>query len=163
MLRTFGPIFSTAALLCLLNVWGAHAAAQDDTRTPSENTTELPAEDAVRIKGNAGGSVRATQYGVSPSGPCMGWIPTDAQHEIVVRTRTKVRIAVHSTADTTLILVGPKETKKPFVRCSDDVGDSNDPELHETLEPGRYKIYVGTWNAGSRVPFSMRLESSTDT
>lgn len=160
MLRTIGPIFSGVALLCLTGILASTPAQADDNEDDAHpETTTLPADEEVRVKGNAGGSVRATQYGVSPSGPCMGWIPKAPQHALVLTEASKTRISVHSTADTTLILVGEKDGK-PFVRCSDDVGDSNDPELHETLEPGQYKIFVGTWNAGSRVPFSMRLESS---
>lgn len=90
----------------------------------------------------------------------MGWIPKEAQHQIVLTTKAKTRISVHSTADTTLILVGERDGK-PFVRCSDDV-DGNDPVLHESIPPGQYQLYVGTWNAGSRVPFTMRISSTAE-
>lgn len=151
------------ALLCsaVVSVGWAQETTQAKKTTPSnsvkERTTEVVLGREIELKGNAGGSVRATQYGVSASGPCMGWIPKEAQHRIVLSEKAQTHIAVHSTADTTLILVG-EHNGKPFVRCSDDV-DGNDPALDETLPPGTYSLYVGTWNAGSRVPFTMHIRA----
>lgn len=152
----FGPIISIQYVVIALCLSIAALAWADDA---SNDALVLRAEASAKAKGNAGGSMRATQYGVSKSGPCMGWIPTEPQHTLILQERALTNIAVHSTADTTLILVGEVDGK-PFVRCSDDV-DGNDPGLNEILEAGEYKLYIGTWNAGTRVPFTMRIRTTT--
>lgn len=167
MRRQVGLFLSVSGFASLVLALACASAWADDSRTqssapkrsqPSEIIKEIVLGDTLRLRGNAGGSVRATQYGVSATGPCMGWIPSKPQHRIELKEAAKTRISVHSTADTTLILIGEKDGK-PFVRCSDDV-DGNDPELNEVLAAGRYQLFVGTWNAGSRVPFSMRIDAT---
>lgn len=151
-----GPIISirTVVIALCLSI-AAFAWAEIASNAP----LSLSANATVDAKGNAGGSIRATQYGVSKTGPCMGWIPKEPQHTLILQERALTHIAVHSTTDTTLILVGDVGGK-PFVRCSDDV-DGSDPGLNEILEAGKYKLYVGTWNAGTRVPFTMRIRTAT--
>lgn len=151
-----GPIFSIRTVIIALCLSIAALAWAD---SPSNPPLVLSADDTAQLKGNAGGSIRATQYGVSKTGPCMGWIPKEPQHTVVLTGRALTNIAVHSTADTTLIVVGEVDGKR-VVRCSDDV-DGNDPGLNEILEAGTYKLYIGTWNAGTRVPFTMRIRTVT--
>src|SRR5699024_4076055 len=104
-----GPIFSIRTVAIVLCLSIAAVAWAD---SPSSPPVVLSAADSANLKGNAGGSIRATQYGVSKTGPCMGWIPTEPQHTLVLTARALTNIAVHSTADTTLIVVGEVDGKR---------------------------------------------------
>lgn len=108
------------------------------------------------VQGTAGGTVRATQWGVTATGPCMGWVPSAAQHRFELRTPADLHIAVRSHTDTTLVLRG-RTPAGAITLCNDDHDGSN-PALTQTLQPGSYEVYVGTWDAGDRVPFTMSVE-----
>lgn len=108
------------------------------------------------VTGTAGGTVRATQWGVTATGPCMGWVPATAQHGFELRTPADIRIAVRSHTDTTLVLRG--ETPAGAVTLCNDDHEGSNPGLTQTLQPGSYEVFVGTWDAGDRVPFTMSIE-----
>ena len=56
-------------------------------------------------------------------------------------------ISVRADGDTTLVVDGPGG---PF--CNDDFDDF-DPAIHELFEPGRYEVYVGSYNPRLRHNF----------
>lgn len=107
------------------------------------------------MNGTAGGSVRATQWGVSSSGACMGWVPRDPQHRFQLDVASRVDIRVRSHTDTTLALVTSIDGKTKSW-CNDDADGSN-PGLSTVLPAGSYGIYIGTWDAGDRVPYALAL------
>lgn len=108
------------------------------------------------VQGTAGGTVRATQWGVTPTGPCMGWIPRQSHVRFTVPENGTVTIRVRSHTDTTLIVRGgPADAPVSF--CNDDHEGTN-PGLHQAMPAGEYRAFVGTWDAGDRVPFTMTVE-----
>lgn len=127
--------------------------ANDDGATPQRRSQS--SENVIH--GTAGGRVRATQFGISQSGPCMGWIPETPQYTFTLNTQSIVRIRTQSTTDTTLIIRG-KYGKDQVLRCYDDDNDSTNPSMQDTLPAGKYEIYMGAWSGGTRAPFTMRVE-----
>lgn len=107
------------------------------------------------IQGTAGGTVRATQWGVTSTGPCMGWVPQRPHHHFTLAADAEVTIRVRSHTDTTLVLRSKGHTPQ-LTFCNDDA-DGNNPGIQQKLPAGDYEIYVGTWDAGDRVPFSLTL------
>jgi hypothetical protein len=99
-------------------------------------------------EGLSGGNV--TAFGLAPG--CAGMIPARPGHRLVVTSPTAVRLAVESTADTTLVVQGPGG---PY--CNDDSVGFN-PGLSLTLEPGQYDVFVGTYSPDTgRQPYTLTV------
>lgn len=107
------------------------------------------------VVGTAGGSVRATQWGVSQTGACMGWVPREPQHRFTLDAQARVDLRVRAHTDTTLALIATIDGKTK-TWCNDDADGSN-PGLSADLPPGDYRVFIGTWDAGDRVPFSLTV------
>lgn len=116
------------------------------------------AQSSVRqeVQGTAGGSTRATQWGVTETGPCMGWVPSSPQHRLRLEEDAQVTIRVRSHTDTTLVLHGRNENGTTTL-CNDD-DDGSNPGMARRLSAGSYDLYIGTWDAGDRVPFTMSID-----
>lgn len=138
--------------LCMMSV----AASQSDGATTRGNAQPamVQAGQSVRLSGTAGGDERATRFGVSSTGVCTGWIPQRAQHRIQLGAADSYRIAVRAPGDTTLII-----TDGDSLWCNDDSGQSVHPEVVAEIPAGRYDIYVGAWEAGDRIPYTLTIEA----
>jgi hypothetical protein len=94
------------------------------------------------LEGTAGGTREATD--ISPG--CSGYIAMTPDHVLTLEDELTLRLRVESREDTTLVLQGPDDT----VHCNDDT-DGWNPALRETLPPGVWSVYVGTY-APSKYP-----------
>lgn len=111
---------------------------------PAERTTEgtygglvfgIDSAHAV-LTGQAGGSRAASD--LSPG--CSGWIAQVPDHVVDLTEQTELMFRIRSAADTTLFIEGPRGLKS----CADDE-DGLNPVIRGTMLPGRYRIYVGTY------------------
>ncbi len=111
---------------------------------PAERTTEgtygglmFGANSAHAVlTGQAGGSRAASDL----SAGCSGWIAQVPDHVLDLSEQTELMFRVRSAADTTLFIEGPRGLKS----CADDE-DGLNPVIRGTMLPGRYRIYVGTY------------------
>lgn len=113
----------------------------------------------VEIRDATVGTDRATRYGVTETGPCMGFIP-DAPHYVLnLSEPSRVRIRVRASADTTLVVRAERARSgaRHEVWCNDDV-DGHNPGLSHILDAGVYLIWVGSWDSGSAVHFTMNVD-----
>lgn len=112
--------------------------------TPAERTTLGTYGGAILndgsaqtvLTGQAGGSRAAGE--MHPG--CSGWIAQVPDHVIDISDQMDVTFRVRSATDTTMLIVGPHDSKV----CSDDE-DGLNPVVRGTMLPGRYQIFVGTY------------------
>lgn len=112
--------------------------------TPAERTTLgtyggaiFTAESAQAVlTGQAGGSRSAAD--VHPG--CSGWIAQVPDHVIDLSDQLDVMFRVRSATDTTMLIIGPHDSKV----CADD-DDGLNPVIRGTMLPGRYQVFVGTY------------------
>lgn len=145
-------LFASALLIAAsLSAYAQRSAQEPSAR---RQPAMVQAGQSVRLSGTAGGEARGTRFGVSSTGVCTGWIPERAQHQIELGEASSWRIAVRAPGDTTLII-----TDGENLWCNDDSDGSVHPEVVAGIPPGRYDIYVGAWEAGDRIPYTLTLEA----
>lgn len=117
------------------------------------------AAERAQVRTMTSGNIRATKFGITPTGPCIGFIAEAPHYTLELSERARVDIRVVAGADTTLIVVDSSTQfdRRPTAFCNDDV-DGQNPGLSHVLEPGRYLIWVGTYDPGIVVHFSMNLD-----
>ena len=91
---------------------------------------------AATLEGSAGGPRDATNLGH----PCTGWVAEMPDHVLQIQAPTELTLRVESTGDTTLLLQGPGDAQI----CTDD-DDGLNPVIRQTLQPGTWAVFVGTW------------------
>ncbi len=149
MPRMTMPRFAPLALLALLTAIAAPAAAERIELPPS--FTPNP----TASNGVAGGPQNAATYGSTPLGGCIGAIPNAPQHTLVLpEGMDQLSVTVESGADTTLVVQGPVGWW-----CNDDDVGLN-PGIHGRWAPGEYAIYVGAYNPGESVPYTIRFATT---
>jgi hypothetical protein len=93
--------------------------------------------------GRSGGTVQASQYGTTPTGPCRGTIGAAPNHVFdVTAPMARFRFTVRSSVDTTLVVRGPSGA----LFCQDD-SDGFNPEIRADLGVGRYEVFVGSYSS----------------
>ncbi|MCA9563457.1 MAG: hypothetical protein KC561_08205 [Myxococcales bacterium] len=98
----------------------------------------------VTLSGESGGPVDASSYGMTPTGPCRGWISEQPNHQFTLDSEFQslsVRVSVSDREDTSLVIIGNGETY-----CSDDA-IGLDPAIVKSWIPGSYSVWVGSYSA----------------
>ena len=111
------------------------------------------------VQGLTEGSTRATRWGITPAGPCMGVVPDEPHYTIYLDAPARVRIRVRSAADTTLVVLDAATVRdsRPKAWCNDDA-DGLNPSISQILDAGTYHIRVGTWETGTSSSFMMNID-----
>jgi hypothetical protein len=105
--------------------------------------------DPQRFRGTAGGPVSAQTV----QSDCRGYIAP--QPSFILQTPTGfrfLRVFAEASADTTLMVRGVSQTW-----CADDVYGTNPGIDLRNIPPGRYDIYVGSYQAGQMVPYNLAV------
>lgn len=126
-LHAAGKLLATALIACA----SGPAAAQ------AYNNFILGAgftPDPQTGNGDTGGPTQASRFGPH----CLGVIDNTPDHTIRVTSPLDLRLAVESTTDSTLVVVGPAG-----VFCDDDSAGQLDAQVDARLTPGDYAVYVG--------------------
>ncbi len=98
--------------------------------------------DPVVLTGTSGGTVAASDLGVTPTGPCRGQIAAAPNHTFVAEQAfSYLRVQVQASSDTTLVVEGPNGR-----RCNDD-SDGFNPAIEGAYPAGTYNIWVGAYSA----------------
>ena len=126
-LHTACGLLAAAALVCAS---GPAAAQAYNSFTLGAGFTPDPQTGT----GETGGQTLASRFGPQ----CSGFIDSTPDHTIRVTSPLDLRMAVQSTTDSTLVVVGPAG-----VFCDDDSGGQLDAQLDARLTPGDYAVYVG--------------------
>lgn len=104
------------------------------------------------LSGVAGGPVDASVHGVSPLGPCVGWIAASPNHVVTLDEHFDyLYMGIESAVDTTMVIQGPVG-----YWCNDDSNALN-PALFGQWAPGQYSIYIGTFQAGQSSPYTLTI------
>jgi len=112
--------------------------------------TFLP--DPIALSYVSGGTVNAARrYGKG----CRGFISHAPDHTVELLTPFDFfRLHVQSDYDTTLIV---RQENSDFLLCDDDTEGIN-PEIRaEDWEPGRYSIYIGSYDKNIQAPYTLYL------
>lgn len=113
------------------------------------------APDPQRLSGTAGGTTDATVHGSSPLGGCFGWVPATPQHVLTLTEHLEwLAVRVSASGDTTLVVEGPVGWW-----CNDDDIGLN-AGMSGQWAPGTYSIFVGTYDQGQALPYTLTLSSS---
>lgn len=104
------------------------------------------------LSGVAGGSVRAVRFGNTSEGMCQGWISSSPNHTIELTSPANLSLRVNAPSDTTLVVLGPDDT-----RCNDDAGNSHNPSISGRFPAGEYRIYVGSYEEGQSIRYSLTI------
>ena len=108
----------------------------------------------VQLSGTAGGDIRATRFGNTSDGFCTGWIDATPNHVVTLEQPFEdLSFIVNAPSDTTLVVLGPNGT-----RCNDDASeDGHDPMIRGAWVAGDYRVYVGSYEEGQRIRYSLTL------
>ena len=137
---TWAGLFATAAMVALTRAAGAQ-------QTVNLNTGFLP--DPHRTGGTAGGPVQAQTVQAN----CRGWIPAQPNQVLITPTGFNfLRVFVESQGDTTMMIRGINQTW-----CADDTYGLNPGIDLQSLPPGRYDIYVGSYATGQMFPYQLAM------
>ncbi len=112
--------------------------------------TFLP--DPISLSYVSGGTVNAARrYGKG----CRGFISHTPDHTVELLTPFDFfRLHVESDYDTTLIV---RQENSDFLMCNDD-GQGINPEIRaENWKPGRYSVYIGSYDKNIQAPYTLYL------
>ncbi len=142
--------------ICVTPAWGQYVTTSPNSQTV--NVQPGAANSRQRLQGVSGGPVRASDPAVanrvdSATGPCVGYVDRQPNHALNLTARfDSLRVAVESPADTTLVVKGPGGTW-----CNDDFGNSQNPAIVGEWQPGRYGIWVGSYQENEYHPYILRV------
>ncbi|MCB9597355.1 MAG: hypothetical protein H6719_31815 [Sandaracinaceae bacterium] len=132
-----------------------------DARGPEEASLQLDAEPTlgtIRIEGVDRHVRDGRTSGDSPAmlarPGCAGHVPTAPHVDLSVQEPGRARIVGRSSDDLVLLVRRPDGS---WI-CDDDSAGSRDPMLVEDLEPGRYRVWVGTYVGGHTADFQLSVE-----
>lgn len=98
-------------------------------------------------QGETGGDTDASRFGPQ----CRGWIAGVPDHTLRVTAALDLQLAVDSTVDSTLVVVGPGG-----VFCDDDSNGQLDARIGARLTPGDYAVYVGHLDGAGEYVLTLR-------
>jgi hypothetical protein len=111
--------------------------------------------DPLILKGMSGGKIRATDMvntEGTTTGFCNGFVNNRPNHVLVLSNFFEfLKIEVASSIDTTIVVEGPGG-----VWCNDDFNDTN-PALEGQWQPGRYKIWIGSYQADTNNIYQIKI------
>ena len=117
----------------------------------NQNTLTQP----LTIEGMSGGSIAAleiTQTENTATGYCDGFANSQPNHILKLDSFWQfLRLEVESDADTTILVQGSGGTW-----CNDDVSSVN-PMIEGAWQPGIYKVWVGSYQAGSSNNYQIKI------
>lgn len=103
--------------------------------------------DPHKAEGTSGGSVQASS--LNPS--CTGWVSATPDHLFVASNAfSNLRVLVHSTDDTTLVIQKPDGT----YMCNDDA-EGHNPIVTGAFPAGTYKVHIGSYNQGENSRYTL--------
>jgi hypothetical protein len=93
----------------------------------------------------------------TPTGQCVGKYHQDSDYTLSVFGSKKakvrnLRLEVESDRDTTLMVNGPGG-----LWCNDDDEGDPDPMIYGEWLPGSYRIWVGSYQPGQRLDYTIRV------
>ncbi|MCS6797551.1 MAG: hypothetical protein NZ898_03295 [Myxococcota bacterium] len=104
--------------------------------------------DPRRLTGTSGGAFDAAQLG----GGCRGWVAARPDHVVTLRSGFNfLRMYVSSQADTTLVV----RTPDGRWLCNDDTFGTNPSIESPSWGPGRYLVWVGSYQQGVMAPYQI--------
>ncbi len=103
--------------------------------------------DPHKVTGTSGGSVQAST--LNPS--CTGWVSGTPDHLFIASNAfSNLRVLVHSTDDTTLVIQKPDGT----YMCNDDA-EGHNPIVTGAFPAGTYKVHIGSYNQGENSRYTL--------
>lgn len=110
------------------------------------------------VRGISGGEVEATNIvdtEGTTTGFCNGFIEDRPNHILVLKNFFEfLKIEVDSSTDTTIIIEGPGG-----VWCNDDSDNAN-PAIEGQWQPGRYKIWIGSYQEDLNYDYQIKITGS---
>lgn len=111
--------------------------------------------DPKLTSGRSGGRVDATPLG----GTCKGWIADRPDHIVNLQSAFNFfRIFINSSADTTLVVLTPTGQWL----CNDDAFGNNPAVDQQIWAPGKYLVWVGSYNQGEISPYTIGFTEIPD-
>ena len=111
--------------------------------------------DPLIVRGMSGGEIKAAERvntEGTTTGFCNGFIGTKPNHLLILNNFFEyLKIEVKSQTDTTIIVEGPGG-----VWCNDDSDDAN-PALEGQWQPGKYKIWVGSYQEDGNNQYKIKI------
>jgi hypothetical protein len=111
--------------------------------------------DPLVVRGMSGGSVSENQIAgrtETPTGPCTGFVDEAPDHTLILSSKFDyLKLQVQSPQDTTITIKGPGGTW-----CNDDFDGKNPGIIGEWL-PGKYQIWVGSYEKGKYFPYTLQI------
>jgi hypothetical protein len=140
------------AEIALGDSFGAPVADGEPPVRTTEGTfggATIPATTApITFSGHAGGTRRAVD--VEPG--CVGYVAQTPDHVFEVAAAQPLLFRVRAEGDTTLLIQGPG----PEAWCADDE-EGLDPVLRIDAVPGRYSVYVGSYDEGDAATYALTV------
>jgi hypothetical protein len=129
----------------------AAAAGGSNFGTVQLNAGFVP--DPHTASGTSGGSIDAATWQAG----CNGFVTTQPDHLFVAATAfANLRVMAHSTGDITLVVQKPDGT----YLCNDDT-DGTDPLVEGAFPAGTYKVWIGSYQAGTNSPYTLGFSELT--
>ncbi len=154
-----GRFLSVAITLIMRGMWLSESAGAEVTQEPSAfedvRIGSRFSPDPLTIRGIAGGPVSIeTLAGLkeTANGPCVGFTNEQPAHTLVLTSFFNyLSLQVKSPEDTTLLIRGPGGTW-----CNDDF-DGKNPGIAGQWLPGKYSIWVGSFNSNIYPPYIINI------
>lgn len=107
------------------------------------------------LSGSSGGSVDAQALG----GACRGWVARRPDHLLTLQSAFDFfRIFVNSSSDTTLVVLTPTGQWL----CNDDTYERNPAVEQNSWAPGKYLVWVGSYQSGEVAPYTIGFTELRD-
>ncbi|MBD2440541.1 hypothetical protein [Nostoc sp. FACHB-110] len=152
-----GMRFSLTVLaFCVTSVTNTITNAQEAPPIFGDVTLNHPfSPDPMNVRGMSGGSVSASQIAGKTetiTGPCTGFVDKTPDHNLELTTKFDyLKLQVQSPEDVTIVVKGPGGTW-----CNDDLEGKN-PGIGGEWLPGKYEIWVGSYNQGQYFPYTLKI------
>ncbi|MCA9533910.1 MAG: hypothetical protein KC593_09530 [Myxococcales bacterium] len=144
-----GAVVVAALTLAALVSGASDTARAQQSMFGSATLTSGFLPDPHVLQGQSGGNVDAS--GVNAQ--CRGFISPHPSHIVTLNGNFRwMRVFVESAGDTTIMIQTPQNT----VLCNDDTYGLN-PAVEQAWGPGLYRIWVGSYQQGTSVPYSLKL------
>ncbi|UJR84019.1 hypothetical protein [Sandaracinus amylolyticus] len=140
-----------------LAISGREASAMPDASgLASHGTPSTPVIDGPDVTHAITGTVQPVTAASTQDASCRGYLPIEPQLTLRLARDAAVRLHASGQSDLVMLVREPDGT----VKCDDDSGHGNEPQIATLLRAGDHPVWVGSFSeTASAVPYSLEVSA----